>query len=147
MTLSNWYLFTKIIHPSALPSICLLLLFPCNATIPCSSRGSHFSLIPARLQSSRSHFSEPVNIQEWEEICWRTNKEVDKCSSSPLRKERCNTPRNKRRIKGCFLPLRLLPWDLARRRASALAHLRVCAHIAGSSSGPCSCAGGPSWSG
>lgn len=30
--------------------------------------------------------SEPVNNQQWEKICWRTNKEVDKHSSAPLTK-------------------------------------------------------------
>ena len=69
-------------------------------------------------------------------------------SSPPFTKED-KTEDTRRKITGCLPPLLLLHLlrAQARQRGSASLCLKVCVRIAGGSSGPCSCAGGPSWSG
>lgn len=156
MTLSNWLIFTKIhpslIHPSAWLWISLLFFFfypaglqsstPAEGAISHESQPDHHPELP---------LSEPANNQQWEKIRRRTNKEEDKHSSPPFTKQD-ETPSRGKKIKGCLPPLLLLHHHLL-LQARAPLHwgvfvcLKVCVRIVGGSSGPCFCAGDPSWSG
>ncbi len=88
MTLSNWHIFTKIIHLPNYESLSVFIFFfPVGLQSSAPAEGAISRESKPDPPQPVLPLSEPVNNQQWEKICWRTNKEVDKRSSPPFTKE------------------------------------------------------------
>lgn len=118
-----------------------LCLLSCRASVLQSSRGSRRSWNRPSFQ--HSHFRASNGRKHAGKKTRRQIKALLQHSQG-----RWNTSRNKGKVTGCHPPLlhHLLqaqaPWPLG-----VTACLKVRVHVVGGSSGPCSCACDPSWSG
>lgn len=72
----NLYL-VRLIHSSGQPLISAFCHAGLQSSSPAEGAVAHETILP-----SSTPILEPVNDQQWKKICWGTNKEVDKSSSS-----------------------------------------------------------------
>lgn len=137
MTLSYNIYLLKPFHPSGQP------LFSSRASSPPLQQRE-----PLLMNASHP----PIQYSHFQSLWTTSSGRTYAGGQTPfftVHKGRWNTSRNKGKIKGCLPPLLLhhLLQARAPQCGGVFACLKVRVRIVGSSSGPCSCAGDPSWSG